>query len=44
MTEVEVGFRAVLGYVNLAVLIRTHCAGVDVYIRVELLCRNLESS
>ena len=41
MTEVKVGFRTVLGYKNLAVLIGAHCAGVYINIRVKLLRRNL---
>ena len=41
VTEVKVGFRAVLRNENFTVLIRTHCAGIDVHIRVELLSRHL---
>ena len=41
MTEVEVGFRAVVGYENFAVLIGAHRAGVYVDIGVELLGSNL---
>ncbi len=41
MAQIEVGFGAVLGYENLAVLIRAHCAGVDIDIGVELLRGNL---
>ena len=37
MTEVEVGFGAVLGDEHLAVLVGAHRAGVDVEIGVELL-------
>src|SRR5262245_17281237 len=37
MSEVEVGFGAVVGDVDLAVLIRAHGARVDVHIGVELL-------
>ena len=44
VTEVEVGFSAVLGYVDLAVLIRTHCAWVDVDVWVELLSRDLKTA
>ena len=36
MTEIQVGLRAVVGHVDLAVLGRTHRAGVDVEIGVEL--------
>ena len=32
--EVKIGFSSVLGHVHLTVLIRTHCAGVYVDIRV----------
>ena len=42
MTEVEVGFVAIFGYVNFAVLKGRHCAGVDVYIRVKLLNSDFE--
>ena len=42
MSEVKVGFRAVLGNVNLAVLIGAHSSGIYVNIRVELLRRNLK--
>ena len=35
--EVEVGLRAVVGDVDLAVLVRAHRAGIDVDVRVELL-------
>ena len=44
VTEVKVGLRAVLRHVNLAVLIRTHRAGIDVYVGVKLLCRYFQSS
>src|SRR5262245_6350956 len=36
MAQVEVGFCAVIGDVDLAVLVRTHGSGIDVQIRVEL--------
>ena len=42
MSEVKVGFGAVLGDVNLSVLIRAHGARVNIYIRVELLRRHLK--
>ena len=44
VSEVKVGFGAVLGDLNLAVLIGAHCAGVDIYIGVELLSGNLKPS
>ena len=37
MTEVEIGFRAVIGHIDFAVLIGRHRAGVDVEVRVEFL-------
>ena len=37
VTQVEVGFRPVLGYEDLAVLVRGHRSRVDVDVRVELL-------
>ena len=42
--EVEIGLSAVLGDIDLAVLVGAHRAGVDVYIRVELLRCNLEAA
>ena len=39
--QVEVGFRPVLGYEHLAVLIGAHRAGVDVDVGIQLLRRNL---
>ena len=42
VAEVKVGFRAVLGHVHLAVLIRAHGAGVDVDVGVELLRGHLQ--
>ena len=41
VAEVEVGFAAIVGDVDLAVLVRAHRAGVDVDVRVELLQRDL---
>ena len=41
MAEVEVGFGAVVGDVDLAVLVRAHRPGIDVDVRVELLQRDL---
>ena len=43
VAKVKVGFGAVLRYINLAVLIGAHGAGVNVNIRVKLLRRNLKS-
>ena len=37
MSQIEVGFGAVVEDVHLAVLIRAHRAGIDVDVRVELL-------
>jgi hypothetical protein len=37
MPDVEIGFRAVVGHEDLAVLERVHGAGVDVQVRVKLL-------
>lgn len=37
MPEVEVCFRAVLGYENFAVLNRVHRPGIDVKVRIEFL-------
>ena len=44
VAEVEVGLRAVVGDIDLAVLERAHRAGVDVDIRVELLRCDLEAA
>jgi len=40
MAEVEIGLRAVVGDVHLAVLKRRHGAGIDVDVRVEFLDRD----
>ena len=37
MTEVKIGFRAVVGHIDFAVLIGRHRAGVDVEVRIEFL-------
>ena len=37
MPEIEIGFRAVFGYENFTVLIRAHCSGIDVDVRIEFL-------
>ena len=42
VTKVKIGLGAVLGHINLAVLVRAHGAGVNVDVRVELLCRDLK--
>src|SRR5207248_10241436 len=39
--EIEIGFRPVVGDVDLAVLVGAHRAGVDVDVRIELLQRDL---
>ena len=44
MAKVEVGLRAVVEHVHLAVLERAHRAGVDVQVRVKLLQRDLEAA
>ena len=44
VSEIEVCLSAVLGHVNLAVLIGAHRAGIDVDVRIELLRRDLEAS
>ena len=44
MAEVEVGLRAVVEHIHLAVLIRAHRAGIHVEIRIELLQRDLEAA
>ena len=44
MTEIEVGLGAILGHIHFAVLIRTHSAGIDVDIRVELLGGDLQAA
>jgi hypothetical protein len=42
MAEVQVGFRAVVQHINLAVLVGVHGAGIDVEVGIELLQRDLE--
>jgi hypothetical protein len=44
VTQVEIGFSAVFGDENFAVLKRTHRAGIDVEIRIALLKGDLESA
>jgi hypothetical protein len=44
VAEVEVGFGAVLGDEDLAVLVRRHRAGVDVEVRVEFLDGDAEAA
>ena len=44
MAEIEIRLRAVIEHVNLAVLERTHRAGVDIEIGVKLLQRDLEAA
>ena len=44
MSQVKVCFRAVVGDVYLAVLIRAHRSGVYIYVRVELLSGNFKTS
>ena len=44
MTEVQIGFGAVFGNVNFAVLIRAHCAGVYINVGVEFLSGYFKSA
>ncbi len=44
VAEIQIGFGAVFGYKNLAVLIRVHRAGVDVDVRIQLLDRNADAA
>ena len=44
MSEVEVGFRAVFGYVNFSVLNGVHRTRVYVHVGVEFLCRDFIAS
>ena len=44
MSKIQVGFRTVFRYINLAVLIGTHRARVNVYIRIKLLRRDAEAA
>src|SRR5581483_3180332 len=44
MPEVEIGLGAVVGDVDLAMLVRTHRPGIDVEIRIELSEPHLESA
>src|SRR4030095_5891837 len=37
VTQIEISFRAVVEHVNLAVLKRIHCSGINVEIRIKLL-------
>ena len=42
MAEIEIRLRAVLRHIHLAVLVRTHCARVNIDVRVELLRCNFQ--
>ena len=42
MAQIQVGFRAVLGHIDLAVLIGTHGAGIHVDVGVQLLGRDFQ--
>ena len=44
MAEIEIGFSAIVQHINFAVLIRTHCAGIDIEIGVKFLESNFESA
>ncbi len=44
MSEIEIGFRAVVGHVHLAVLEGVHGPGVDVQVRIELGEGDLEAA
>ena len=44
MSKVKVGFGTILGNIYFAVLVGTHGTGVNVNIRIQLLCGNLEST
>ena len=44
MAQVQVGFRAVLGHVHLAVLVGAHCPGIHIDIRIQLLGRDLQAA
>jgi hypothetical protein len=44
MSQIQVRLRTVLGYVNLAVLVRTHRPRIHIDIRVQLLCRYMKAS
>jgi hypothetical protein len=44
MSQIEVGFRAIVGDEDLAVLERRHGSGIDIEIRVELLQRDFQAA
>ena len=44
MSKVKVGFGTVLGNIHFTVLIGAHGTGINVNIRIQLLCGNLEST
>jgi hypothetical protein len=44
VAEVEVGLRAVVEHIDLAVLIGRHGAGIDVEVGIELLHQHLEAA
>ena len=43
MADVEIGFRAILGHIDLAMLERVHGAGIDIDVRVEFLLQHTQS-
>ena len=44
MSQIQIGFRTILGHIYFAVLVRTHGAGVYVDIGIQLLRGNLQTS
>ena len=44
MSEIKVSFGAVLGNIYFTVLIGAHCTGINIDVRIKLLCRNLETA
>ena len=42
--EIEIGLSAVFGHVHLAVLVRTHRAGIHIHVRIELLRCHLQTA
>ena len=44
MSEIEVRFRSVFRHKNFAVLVRAHCARVDVNVRIQFLSDHFKSA
>jgi len=44
MSQVEIRFRAVVGHENFTMLKRTHCAGIDINVRIQFLIADFQTA